>query len=62
MEKLTCSIPEMAEILGISKSRAYPLARSAGFPAITIGKRVVISIKGLQEWVDKQAGAKDAVM
>lgn len=56
MEKLTCSIPEAAKMLGISKSKMYPLARSRDFPTITVGKRMVVSVKGLREWVDKQAG------
>ena len=56
MERLTCSIPEAAEILGISKSKMYPLARSQGFPTIMIGKRMVISVKGLEAWVARQSG------
>lgn len=56
MERLTCSIPEAAEILGISKSKMYPLARSQGFPTIVIGKRMVISVKGLEAWVAQQSG------
>jgi excisionase family DNA binding protein len=56
MEKLTCSIPEAAKLLGISKSAMYPLARSEGFPTIKVGKRLVISVKGLERWVEQHAG------
>ena len=53
--KLTCSVTEAAELLGISKSAMYPLTRSEGFPSIDIGRRRVVSIEGLKRWVEKQA-------
>lgn len=56
MEKLTCSIPEAAELLGISKSKMYPLARSEGFPTVKVGKRMVVSRRGLERWVAAQSG------
>lgn len=54
-EKLTLSIPETAGIIGISSSKMYELARTEGFPTIQVGKRLLISDKGLERWVDKQA-------
>ena len=51
---LMLSVPEMAAALGISRAGAYELARSAGFPALRIGNRIVIPKDKLQEWVDKQ--------
>lgn len=54
--RLTCSIPEMAQILGISKSKAYPLARSDGFPTIKVGNRLIVSLRGLERWVAAQSG------
>ena len=51
---LMLSVPEMGAALGISRARAYELARSEGFPALRIGTRIVIPKDKLQEWVDKQ--------
>ena len=51
---LMLSVPEMGAALGISRAGAYELARSAGFPALRIGTRIVIPKDKLQEWVDKQ--------
>ena len=51
---LMLSVPEMAAALGISRSGAYELARSEGFPALRIGTRIVVPKDKLQEWVDKQ--------
>lgn len=56
MEKLAISVPEAAKLLGISNNKMYELARSEGFPAFTVGARVLISAKGLDEWVSKQIG------
>ena len=55
VQKLTYSIAEAAEVLGISRSRMYELARSTGFPSFTIGKRMLISREGLGNWVAAQA-------
>ncbi len=54
-QKLTCSIQEMGRMLGISTDRAYVLARSEGFPVVQVGGRRLVSIKGLERWVDRQA-------
>lgn len=54
-KKLTYSIPEAAKVLGISENTMRQLARIAGFPAFTIGSRLLVSIKGLDAWVDEQA-------
>ena len=56
MEQLTISVEEMAKQLGISKPTAYTLTNSAGFPILKIGKRKVVPIQGLQEWIKKSSG------
>ena len=55
MEKLVLSIPEAAKVLGISAPTAYELAKKKGFPTITVGKRILVSAKGLERWVEEQA-------
>lgn len=54
---LTCSVEEAAKILGVSRSMAYQLARSEGFPTVKIGRRLLVSVKGLERWVEAQTGA-----
>lgn len=54
-QKLTLSIPEAAKRLGISDTSMRQLARTAGFPAFQVGKRVLVSAKGLEAWVEEQA-------
>lgn len=55
MEKLTLSIPEVAQVLGVSKPTAYALANSEGFPILHIGKRKVVPAQGLREWIQKNS-------
>ena len=54
-EKLTLTIPEAAELIGVSPSKMYQIARIKGFPAIRVGKRVLVSAKKLPIWVEEQA-------
>lgn len=54
MEKLTLSIPEAAKALGIGNNKMYELARSEGFPTITVGSRRLIPLKGLERWLEEQ--------
>lgn len=56
---LTLNAREAAEILRISKSKIYELAQSESFPAIRIGKRVVIPRDKLIQWMNDQAEVSD---
>ena len=53
--KLTYSVPEAAKVLGVSESRMRQLVRMEGFPTVHIGRRSLVSIKGLERWVEEQA-------
>ena len=55
MEKLTVSITEASQILGVSRPTVYRLMRREDFPALHIGRRVLISRSGLERWVEEQA-------
>ena len=56
---LMLSMPEVAEVLGISRAGAYELARSKGFPSLKIDSRIVIPKDKLIEWMEEQcAGSK----
>ena len=54
-EKLTYSVQEAAEVVGISTSRMYQLVKTTGFPVVQIGRRLRVSKKGLERWVEEQA-------
>lgn len=56
VEKLTYSVTEAAEALGVSRPTMYELIHREGFPSLKVGNRVLISRRRLVEWVDQQAG------
>ena len=55
INKLTYTVEEMGEALGISRVKAYELANSENFPKIRIGKRIVIPIDSLNRWLENQS-------
>lgn len=55
-EKLTLSVAEAAQLLGISAATAYELTHRADFPAFRIGNRTLVSRRLLEKWVDREAG------
>lgn len=54
VEKLTLSVEEAAEMLGVCTKTLYTMTHRADFPTIKIGRRTRISYEGLREWVRKQ--------
>lgn len=58
-ERLTLTIPEVAKLLGINKVAAYRLAKHRDFPAITIGRRIVVPKTALELWLEKEAWRKE---
>lgn len=55
MAKLTLSVPEAADVLGVSSTKMYEIVKIKGFPTIHVGKRILVSAKGLERWIEEQA-------
>lgn len=49
MERLTMSVEEAAELLGIGRSLAYQAARTGEIPTIRIGRRLLVPIRALEQ-------------
>lgn len=54
MEKLTYTVDELAQALSIGRNQAYNLCHEQGFPSIRIGKRLIIPVDSLREWLKEQ--------
>ena len=54
LEPLAVSAAEAARLLGVSRPTLYQLLNRADFPSFRVGSRVLISVAGLQEWIDRQ--------
>lgn len=54
--RLTISVPEMAQRLGIGRNKAYDLVKQRDFPAVKIGGNYFVIAEKLPDWLNKQAG------
>lgn len=59
LEPLAVGTTEAARLLGVSRPTLYKLLNRADFPSFRVSGRVLISVAGLQEWIDRQT--KEAV-
>ena len=57
---LMLSAPEVAEVLGISRAGAYDLVRSAGFPHMKLGNRILVPKDKFIKWIDDNTEGMDA--
>lgn len=56
MDKLTISATELPRVLGVGRNTAYELVKRSDFPAVRIGRRIVIPIDALKEWLNNHTG------
>ena len=54
MEKMLLRPVEVAEALGIGRSKAYELIGSGVIPSIRIGSSVRVTVDGLRAWIAAQ--------
>lgn len=45
------TVEETAEYLNIGRKTAYELVNSKGFPSFRIGKRILVNVEKLNEWI-----------
>jgi len=57
LQKKTCNIKELAEILGVSVDKARRITRIEGFPKIKIGRDIRIILSKLDEWLENNIGS-----
>lgn len=55
-DKSTYTVPEMANIMGIGKNKAYELVKAEGFPVIYIGSTIRIPIEAFHKWLNSADG------
>ena len=55
MDALLVSVEEAAQALGIGRSKAYELIGSGNLPHVRLGRRTLVPVRALSEWVDRQA-------
>ena len=55
MDKLTITVKELAQMLGISVPKAYEMTEIEGFPVMRIGKKKIIPVEQLKTWMAEYA-------
>lgn len=58
MNKLTMSVHEMSEQMGISLPKAYELTKQEGFPVLRVGKRVIIPVSAFENWLMDEVSSR----
>ena len=53
VEPRAMTVMQIASALNLSRSKAYELARSEGFPKIRLGKRLLIPKEAFADWMQK---------
>ena len=53
-QRLLLRIPEVAETLGIGRTKIYELIATGELPAVRFGRAVRISVGTLQKWVEER--------
>ena len=58
---ITLRVEEIAEIMRISRSVAYELTKDSGFPAIKVGRRIIIPRDAFLSWLNNQQEGRSNV-
>lgn len=56
-EPVVYDVPEIAVLLNINRITAYQLAKKEGFPAVRIGRRIIVPKQAFHRWLDRQVAA-----
>jgi excisionase family DNA binding protein len=54
-KRLTLSVPEAAELLGISRNAAYEAAQRGDIPSIRVGKRLLVPRTAFEKMLTGEA-------
>ncbi len=59
-QKVALSVDEMAQAIGISRTVAYRLVKTKGFPVVQLTeKRMVIPVDALKKWLEENMRGGD---
>ena len=58
MDKLLLRPIEVAEVLGISRAKAYQLIAAGTLPSLRLGTSVRVPVAALLDWITRQASER----
>lgn len=54
-ERLLYRVEEVAEMLGLGRSKTYQLVASGELPSVRLGRCVRVPVQALRRWIESQA-------
>lgn len=51
---LVLSLAQVQQVLGIGRDAVYALAHRQDFPALQVGRRLIVSRDALRQWLERQ--------
>ena len=57
LERLTLTVEEAGDLLGISRALAYEMARTGRLPTLRFGKRIVVPKKAIESMLERPVPA-----
>lgn len=54
-EPITVDVATAARLVGVSRAALYPLVMSGDIPSFKLGRRRLVPVAGLEEWVARAA-------
>jgi excisionase family DNA binding protein len=57
VQPLLLSIPEVARILSIGRTKVYDLIKREGLPVVRLGDATRVSVASLQRWIEQREQA-----
>ena len=55
IQPLLLTVPQVATLLGIGKSKVYVLIKTKGLPCVRVGDVIRVPRAKLQQWIEQQA-------
>ena len=57
LQPLLLNVPQVAKLLGLSRTKVYELIETEGLPVMRFGRAVRVSLTALQRWLDQRSVA-----
>jgi excisionase family DNA binding protein len=54
LQPLLLNVPQVAKLLGLSRTKVYELIATEGLPVLKFGRAVRVSLKSLHQWLDQR--------
>lgn len=55
-DRLTYTVDEVAQMLGISRGLAYEMVRQGELPSIRLGRRLLVPCRTFERWLEEAVG------